>query len=52
MRGKRAKELRKSVYGDKKKNKDSKYNITEKGEIISDYNRQSYKKAKKVKKAK
>ena len=48
MRGKRAKELRKTVYGNLKK-KDGKYSITEKGEIISDYNRQSYKKAKKTK---
>ncbi len=49
MRGKRAKELRKAAYGDLKK-KSCKYSITEKGEIISDYNRQAYKKAKKVKK--
>ena len=48
MRGKRAKELRRAVYGDKKKAV-GKYAITEKGEIISDYNRQAYKKAKKVK---
>jgi hypothetical protein len=51
MRGKRAKELRKAVYGDLKK-KGCKYSITEKGEIISDYNRQSYKKAKKQRKVK
>jgi len=49
MRGKRAKELRRKAYGDSKKKVVSKYRITEKGEIISDYNRQSYKKAKKAK---
>jgi len=48
MRGKRAKELRRKAYGVSKKVV-SKYRITEKGEIISDYNRQSYKKAKKAK---